>query len=142
MKLRIDLNEPQIIQKVTSDRFGKLVSSTWKKLIDPYTPKDTGSLEKNVTELPFALHYKQWYARYMYEGIVYVDPKYKVGAFYNPEYGFWSRFGVKKIPSDRKFNYQKNNDFSTDHWDIKAAEAGQLNKLYRTINNALQSGRY
>lgn len=142
MKLQIDINEPQILEKVTNDRFGKFVSHHWKLLINPYTPKDTGLLMQNVTELPFALHYKEPYSHYMYEGIVYVDPDYKVAAFYNPDRGFWSRPGIKKIPSERKLNYQRNNPYATDHWDIKAAEAGQLNKLYRTINSALQSGRY
>lgn len=142
MKLRIDLNEPQILKKVTSDKLGLLVSHEWKRFINPYTPRDTGLLEQNVTELPFALHYKEPYAHYQYEGIVYVDPEYQVGAFYNPQYGFWSRQGVKKVPSERPLQYQKNNPYATDHWDVKAAQAGQLNKLYRTINNALQSGRY
>ena len=110
MELRIDLNEPQILQKVTSNKFGLLVSHEWKRLINPYTPRDTGLLEQNVTELPFKLHYKQPYAVYVYNG--------------------------------EDMQFQKNNPYSTDHWDIKAAQAGQLNKLYRTINNALQSGRF
>ncbi len=142
MNLRIDLNEPQILEKVTSDKFGLLVSHEWKRLINPYTPRSEGMLEDNVTELPFALHYRQKYAHYQYEGIVYVDHEYQVGAFYNPQYGFWSRPGVTKIPSDIPLQYQKNNPYATDHWDIKAAQAGQLNKLYRAINNALQSGRF
>lgn len=110
MKLRIDLNEPQILKKVTSDKFGLLVSHEWKRLINPYTPRDTGLLEQNVTENPFSLHYRQPYAVYVYNG--------------------------------EDMQFQKNNPYSTDHWDKKAAQAGQLNKLYRTINNALQSGRF
>ena len=59
MELRVDLNEPQILKKVTNDSFGEFVSHHWKLLINEYTPKDTGELERNVTELPFALHYRQ-----------------------------------------------------------------------------------
>lgn len=110
MNLRIDLNEPQILQKVTSDRFGKEVSHQWKLLLNPYTPRDTATLMQNVDELPFKLHYKQPYAVYVYEG----------------DY----------------MEFQKKNPYSTDHWDIKAAQAGQLNSLYRTLNAALESGRY
>lgn len=58
------------------------------------------------------------YAHYMYEGVVYVDPVYKKGGFYSPDYGFWSRPGVKKIPSERKFQYT--NPMATDHWDQTA----------------------
>ena len=115
MDLRIDLNEPKIREKVTSDRFGKLVSNEWKRLIDPYTPRDTGLLMgasgNTVDILPFKLHYKEPYAEYQYKGI--------------------SKNG-------KTFDYQKKNPFSTDHWDIKAAQAGQLNKLYQTLNDYLR----
>ena len=36
---------------------------------------------------------------------------------------------------------QGRNPYATDHWDEKAAQAGQLNKLYQTANDALHSGR-
>ena len=44
MELKVNLNEPKIKEKVTSNRFGLFVSNEWKRLIDPYTPKDTGVL--------------------------------------------------------------------------------------------------
>lgn len=114
MTLRIDLNEPQIIEKVTNDRFGKFVAQEWKKRIDPYTPRDTGELMgitgQTVDILPFALHYKVGYASPVY-------------------YGYY-------------MNFQKKNPYSTYEWDVKAEQAGQKEPLYRTINNALQSGLY
>jgi hypothetical protein len=55
------------------------------------------------------------YAHYMYEGIVYVDPVYKVGGFFSPDYGFWSRKDVTKIPSDRHLEYTK--EEAVPHWD-------------------------
>jgi hypothetical protein len=39
-------------------------------------------------------------------------------------------------------NFQKKNPYSTYEWDIKASQSGQLNKLYRTLNNGLQSGKF
>ena len=113
MNLRIDLNEPQILKKVTSDRFGLLVSNEWKRLIDPYTPRDTGTLMgitgQTVDIQPFKLHYKSKYAERVYNG--------------------------------KRFNFQKKNPFSTYEWDKAAERAGQKDKLYRTLNSALQSGR-
>ena len=140
----IKLDENKIKGKVTNDNFGLLVSKTWKDLIDPYTPWDTGMLMQNVEKKPFLLHYKEPYAHYIYMGEVYVDPIYKVGGFYDPTYGWWSRPGVEKVPSGRKFaKFNKNhNPKATDHWDEVAAENGQLDKLYRTLNNALQIGRF
>ena len=114
MNLRIDLNEPKILAKVNGDPFGLLVSNEWKRLIDPYTPRDTGVLMgitgQTVDILPFKLHYKSKYAERVYYG------------------------------SD--MNFQKKNPYSTYKWDISAEKAGQKDKLYRTLNNALQSGRF
>ena len=114
MNLRIDLNEPRIREKVTSDRFGMLVSNEWKRLIDPYTPRDTGALMgmtgQTVDIQPWKLHYKEKYASPVY-------------------YGY-------------DMTFQKKNPYSTYEWDIAAEKAGQKDKLYRTLNNALQSGRF
>ncbi len=133
MNIRIDLNEPQIIGKVTSDEMGLFVSQTWKRYIDPYTPKDTGMMMQSVRYYPWEIEYFQPYSAYMYYGEVYVDPVTGAGGILTEE-GWISRNGVKKVPSGREFEFQTNNPYSTDHWDIKAAEAGQLSKLYRTIN--------
>lgn len=113
MNIRIDLNEPQIIEKVTSDKFGKFVSLEWKRLTDPYVPRDTGALMgitgQTVDIKPFELHYKSKYAEAVYYG--------------------------------EHMNFQHINPFSTHHWDVAAESAGQKDKLYRIINNGLQSGR-
>jgi hypothetical protein len=110
MNLRIDLNEPRIKEKVTSDRFGLLVSHEWKRLLQPYEPRDTNTMSSTAKEYPWKIHYIQPYSEKVYYG-----------------YGL---------------NFQKKNPYSTYEWDIAAANAGQLNKLYRGLNNALQSGRF
>ena len=110
MILRIDLNEPRIREKVTSDRFGLFVSNEWKRLIDPYTPRDTGTMQGSAKVEPWQIHYIANYSVYVY---------YMSGA-----------------------NFQKKNPYSTYEWDKAAENAGQKNKLYRTINNALQSGQF
>ncbi len=119
MNLRIDLNEPRIREKVTSDRFGRLVSSEWKQLLDPYTPRDTATLMgvtgQTVDIKPFALHYKVPYAEI---------------AYYNPR-------GVTYITQGTG-----RNPYATQEWDIAAEKAGQKDKLCRTLNNALKSGRF
>lgn len=114
MKIKVDLNEPRIMAKVTGDGFGKFVSLEWKRLIDPYTPRDTGALMgitgQTVDILPFKLHYKEPYATRVYNG--------------------------------RDMNFQKINPYSTYEWDKAAEKAGQKEKLYRTLNAALRSGRF
>lgn len=107
------------MDKVGNEKFGLFISSTWKKLIDPYTPRDTGVLMgaagTTVTVMPFKLQYNAPYAAAVYEN---------------------SR-GVNFITSG-----SGRNPFATDHWDEKAAAAGQKDKLIKAANNALRSGRY
>lgn len=110
MNLRIDLNEPRIREKVTSDRFGLLVSNEWKRLIDPYTPLDTGTMQGSARVQPWKIHYTAKSSEHVY----YM----------------------------RDATFQKKNPYSTYEWDIAAEKAGQKDKLYRTLNNALQSGRF
>lgn len=110
MEIRIDLNEPKIIKKVTNDRFGLFVSNEWKRLINPYTPRDTGTMEDTAKLHPWQIHYIQPYSTSVYYG--------------------------------KNFNFQHKNPYSTYEWDIKAEQAGQKDKLYRTLNSALQSGRF
>ena len=110
MELKINLNEPRIREKVTSDRFGLLVSNEWKRLIDPYTPRDTGTMQGSARVQPWKIHYTSNYAEYVYYG--------------------------------KDMTIQKKNPYSTYEWDKAADKAGQKDKLYRTVNNALQSGGF
>jgi hypothetical protein len=48
----------------------------------------------------------------------------------------------EKVYYGYDLNFQKKNPYSTYEWDIAAEKAGQKDKLYRTLNNALQSGRF
>lgn len=57
------------------------------------------------------------YANYLYEGKLMVDPITLKGAFYSPDYGFWSRPNTAKImdPSGRDLIYH-GGDNRRDHW--------------------------
>ena len=117
MNVRIDLNEPKILAKVQNDRFGMLVSTEAKRLYDPYTPRDTGLMQDTAQIQPW---------RIIYRGAKTANGKYYAAyVYYN-----------------KGANFQKKNPYSTYEWDIAAEKAGQKDKLYRTLNNALQSGRF
>ena len=117
MNVRIDLNEPKILAKVQNDRFGLFVSQSWKRLINPYTPRDTGLMQDKAEMQPWKI---------IYRGAKTSNGKYYAAYVY---YGY-------------DFNFQHKNPYSTYEWDIAAEKAGQKDKLYRTLNNALQSGRF
>ena len=111
MDIDIKLNESKIIKKVENDRFGKFVSLSWKNLIDPFTPRDTGLMQEKARIYPWQIHY--------------IQEKYPSVVYYGED-----------------LNFQKNNPCSTYEWDKAAERAGQKDKLYRTLNSALQSGRF
>ena len=109
MNLKVDIDEQKVLSKVTNDKFGLFVANEWKRLIDPYTPRDTGILMQSARLSQFQIHYIVPYATRVYYGT--------------------------------GFEFKKKNPYSTYEWDKAAANAGQLDKLYRTINSALQGGR-
>ena len=116
MEIKIDLNEPKIIDKVKNDRFGLFVSSEWKRLLDPYTPRDTGTMQDTAKKEPW---------RIIYDAKASNGKSYASAVYYGTD-----------------MRFQKKNPYSTYEWDIKASQSGQLNKLYRTLNNGLQSGKF
>lgn len=47
-------------------------------------------------------------ATYLYYGKLMVDPKTGKGAFYSPDYGYWSRpakYGIAKVVTDKDLKY-------------------------------------
>ena len=66
--VRVELNEKKILDKVQNDKLGLFISHEWKRLINPFTPRRYGNLERNVVYRPFEIEYKSPYANKMYEG--------------------------------------------------------------------------
>lgn len=113
--IKVELDENKIIRKVDNDRFGLLVAKSWRDLIDPYVPYRTGQLSGALGTTVQVSPWEIWYKM-----------KYA-------EYVYFSN----------GWEFSKNmHKSATDHWDKAAEQAGQKDKLYRTINNALQSGQY
>jgi len=89
--------------------------------VQQYMPIDTGNLKMQTNMLNVSTRGEVYmydpalpYGHYQYEGIKYVDPLYGIGAFYDPEYGFWSRPNVKKVPSGEPLHYS--NPKAEAHW--------------------------
>lgn len=111
--VRVDLNLLKIREKVINDRFGFTAAKEWKKLINPYTPRDTGRTEETAVVSPWTITYNP------------VDPV--TGDHYASDiyYGDW-------------LNFQKtHNPYATHHWDRAAEQAGKKTDLYRTLNGIL-----
>lgn len=136
VKAEVKLNMPRILNKVENDNFGLFLAHEWKRLINPYTPHRSGNLERNVEYKPFQIKYISPHSHYQYQGMLYVDPLYKVGGFTSDGGITWfSRPGIKKVATTTPLNYLKDhNPQATSHWDIAAEQAGQKEKLIRAAN--------
>ena len=100
------------------DKFGtniggrtqKVIDSSFMSNVDKYMPQDSNQMITNMYSSTKVgngeININTPYAPYVHEGELYVDPKTKKGAFYDPVSGrYWSRPGIKKIPSGKKLNY-------------------------------------
>ena len=87
----------------------KQIDESFLRECEPYLPFDSGMLrDSGITSTKIGSGQVIWdtpYAHYLYEGKLYVDPITGKGAFYNENYGFWSRPNTQKVPSDRELEF-------------------------------------
>lgn len=115
MKYMVGLSGVQ--KKQLLDKFGlddgrtqKVIDSAFMGYMEPYMPKDNNQMiisMYNSTKVGSGeININTPYAHYQHEGVKYVDPKYKIGAFHDPISGrYWSRPGIKKVPSNKRLIY-------------------------------------
>lgn len=76
------------------------------------------------------------YAHYMWEGIVYEDPKLHCAGF-PTDNGWRSRKDVKKVPTKRSLEYGGGN-LRGAHWADRMLQDGGLEKIERTLQKELE----
>jgi len=111
-KITLDFQpQGQALDRAQDALDAAVADSVYKRM-----PVDTGMLRSETMSINAQTRGRVYlyppnseYGHYQYEGILYVDPITQKGAFYNEEYGFWSRPGVAKVPSDRKLTYSQPN---------------------------------
>lgn len=76
-------------------------------------------------------------ANYLYEGKLMVDPFTLKGAFFSPNFGYWSRPGVEKImdPSGKNLEYHQGG-LRGPHWFDRMISK-EMDNLLADINNAI-----
>lgn len=106
------VQKQQIVDKygLEGGRIQKVIDSAFMGYVDKYMPQEDGELINSMYESTRPgsgeIAINKPYVHYQNEGVLYVDPKYKKGAFHDPVSGrYWSRPGIKKIPSGQKLNY-------------------------------------
>lgn len=104
-----DIQKQQIIDKYGLDggRTQKTIDSAFMGYMDKYMPMDSGQMITNMynsTKVGSGeININVPYAHYQHEGELYIDSKYKIGAFHDPVSGrFWSRPRYKESAKWRK----------------------------------------
>lgn len=106
------VQKKQLLDKFGLDdgRTQKVIDSAFMGYMEPYMPKDNNQMiisMYNSTKVGSGeININTPYTHYQHEGILYINPKYKKGGFYDAVSGrYWSRPGIKKIPSDKRLTY-------------------------------------
>ena len=108
MEYKIEVEIEHILSPEDLLEAQKFLANEVLRLSDEYVPMNTGVLKNSAFVSPMgdAVVYPQPYAHYLYEGVLYVDPITKKGAFHDPVTGrFWSRPLTQKERSDTPLHY-------------------------------------
>lgn len=126
--IKVDMATP-VVQIITDD-FYQAIATEWKKLIDPYTPRNTGQLEDSAVVKNGNIIYDP------------VDPetgKHYARDVYYPMAGITIHRLPEKptAPPWSGSTRHERNPYSSTKWDEVAVQSGKLTELYRIINNQL-----
>lgn len=80
-------------------------------------------------------------AQYLYEGKLMVDPITLKGAFFSPDYGFWSRPNTEKIldPNGRDLEYHGGGKRGSKWFDRMIDE--KMDELVEGVQNIVNGGK-
>lgn len=142
--MKIDVKRPstaEIKAKLGVQKYGRAhayLTSTCYKYMSFFVPGGVKShLNQNVDIKVDSVIYQSPDAHYHWRGKKYVDPKYKKGAFYSPDYGFWSRPGITKIPTDEDLKYHVPG--TGPYWD-KCMWNSRKNEVIKEVQKYIDRG--
>lgn len=107
----------------------------------PYVPFRTGSLDQRTRVVDNCIIYPGPYAHYLYMGKVWVDPVTHAAGFMTDD-GWKSRYGVKKVETDRNLVFYKASGHAQaqSHW-FEASKAENLEKWVRIADREVKRER-
>ena len=136
IKVESNINVPKNLAKVRDEAFWLFGASTYHRLMSPYVPFETGTLDETVKikggEMKGEVEYFAPHAHYIYEGKLMVDPE--TGSSY-------AKKDSKKVYTGKSLNIsKKKHSLASARWD-KAAEPTQKGKLIASMQSYADSGR-
>ena len=142
MSLEIKMKSPkEIILNHNLEYGGKVhrfFTDTCYKHMDKYVPYDEGGLRRDVSFSVDgdAITYESPYARYQYYGKLMVMDNGK-GAYYSPNYGFWSDKGKKKHLTNQDLTYHTAG--TGPYWDKRMVDA-EADVIAKEVEDYMKRG--
>ena len=119
-------------------RVQQAIDETFLTGVEPYVPFLEGNLiDSGIENTIIGSGEIVWntpYAQYMWNGIVYEDPKLHCAGF-KTENGWFSRKDVQKVPTDRSLEY-KNGSLRGSHWAERYLQNGGLKEIEKKAREA------
>jgi len=110
-----------------------------EKDTSPFVPFLTGSLDTRTRVEGNYIIYPGPYAHFLYQGKVWVDPVTHAAGFMTED-GWKSRYGVKKIETDRNLVFTKaHHSKAQSHW-FEASKAQNLDKWVKVADKEVKDG--
>lgn len=139
----VEISLPEVgklVRKLGINRRGSVqmaVAEEVLRLSKNLVPKASGILQQSamIEDGGEIVSWNQRYAKYQYYGMLMVDPKYKKGALFSKNYGFWSRKDVTKDLTDTPLNYQGQ---GTSHWVEVAMQNGGMEQVLEAARKKLR----
>lgn len=104
---------------------------------DQFVPARNRVLANGTRVIGNLVVYPGPYARYLYYGKVWIDPKINAAGFLTDE-GWFSRKGSRKVPTERDLHIsQAVNRKACSHW-FEASKAQNLKKWVRVADKAVK----
>jgi hypothetical protein len=104
---------------------------------DQFVPARNRVLADGTRVIGNLVVYPGPYARYLYYGKVWIDPKINAAGFLTDE-GWFSRKGSRKVPTERDLHIsQAVNRKACSHW-FEASKAQNLKKWVRVADKAVK----
>lgn len=140
LKINVSENFTTALQKKL-EQAGPQAAHTLALIIskdtEPYVPFLTGSLSERTRVVENTIIYPGPYARFLYRGKVWVDPITHAAGFLTDD-GWKSRYGVKKIETERNLVFTKAfHDKAQSHW-FEASKAQNLDKWVDAAEKAVE----
>lgn len=108
MKLTMTINLGKLYNLV-DDNVRLFANTSYHNHMEPYVPRVTGNLYRNVDIKPDGIHFNSPGATFLFMGKLMLGETSKSA---------WANAGEKKFVTEKPLNYSKEQSpFAQDHWD-------------------------